>query len=73
MADLTLKDLASKMKGIDIAFLASKTDNGEIASRPMSNNGDVEYDGDSYDFTSEESRMVSDIRRDNDGDVVVHR
>ena len=64
MADLSLKDLASKMKGIDIAFLASKTDNGEIASRPMSNNGDVEYDGDSYYFTYEQSRIVSDIRRD---------
>lgn len=64
MANLTLKDLASKMKGIDIAFLSTKTDNGEIASRPMSNNGDVEYDGDSYYFTYEQSRTVSDIRRD---------
>lgn len=64
MADLTLKDLSAKMKGIDIAFLSSKTENGEIASRPMSNNGDVEYDGDSYYFTCEQSRIVSDIRRD---------
>lgn len=64
MANLTLKDLAAKMKGIDIAFLASKTENGEIATRPMSNNADVEYDGDSYYFTNEDTRIVNDIRRD---------
>lgn len=64
MADLTLKDLAAKMKDIDIAFLATKTDNGEIASRPMSNNGEVEYDGDSYYFTYDHSRTARDIGRD---------
>jgi general stress protein 26 len=30
----------------------------------MSNNGDVEYDGDSWFFTWETSRMVADIQRD---------
>lgn len=30
----------------------------------MSNNGDVEYDGDSWFFTQEESRMVRDIKGD---------
>jgi general stress protein 26 len=48
MVTKTLKDLAEKMRGIDIAFLATKTDDGELASRPMSNNGEVEHDGDSY-------------------------
>jgi len=64
MGHKTLSDLSRKMSGIDIAMLSTKTDDGQIASRPMSNNGDVEYDGDSYYFTREESRLVSDIEHD---------
>ena len=30
----------------------------------MSNNGDVEYDGDSWFFSSEDTRLVSDIQKD---------
>jgi general stress protein 26 len=30
----------------------------------MSNNGDVDYDGDSYFFTTEDARMVADIEAD---------
>lgn len=30
----------------------------------MSNNRDVEYDGDAFFFTSEETSMVADIKRD---------
>ncbi len=64
MSHLTLHDLAKKMKGIDIATLATHTEGGEIAGRPMSNNGDVEYDGDSFYFTYDKARTVSDIERD---------
>lgn len=64
MPDLTLHDLAKKMKGIDIATLATHTDGGAIAVRPMSNNGDVEYDGDSFYFTTDDTRTVADIGRD---------
>ena len=63
MADMTLKDIAEKMKGIDIAILSTHSADGEIAARPMSNNGDVEYDGDSYFFTMEDAHCVSDIQR----------
>ena len=51
MTQKSLADLAAKMRGIDIAMLSTRTASGEIASRPMSNNGDVNYDGDSYVFT----------------------
>jgi general stress protein 26 len=61
MPNLTIEDLAKKMKGIDIATLATHTDGGEIAGRPMSNNGDVEYDGASFYFTMDDTRTVSDI------------
>jgi general stress protein 26 len=64
MSHLSLQDLARKMKGIDIATLATKTHGGEIASRPMSNNGDVEYDGDNWYFTQEDARTVGEIERD---------
>lgn len=48
MADMTIQYLAKKMKGIDFSMFSTNTDGGLIASRPMSNNGDVEYDGDSW-------------------------
>ena len=60
----SLKDLAKKIADIDFAMLTTTTENGELASRPMSNNGDVEYDGDSFFFSDEEARTVSDIQRD---------
>ncbi len=60
----TLAELAKKMRKIDITMLSTHTEGGEIAGRPMSNNGDVDYDGDSYYFTWDRSRMVRDISRD---------
>ena len=61
---LTLHDVSKKMRGIDIATLNTHTEGGQIAGRPMSNNGDVEYDGDSFYFTNGDTRTVSDIERD---------
>lgn len=65
MAEKTLQDVSKIMKDIDICMLTTTTSNGMLASRPMSNNGQVEYDGNSYFFTWEGSRMVSDIELDN--------
>lgn len=64
MTDQTLPDIAAKMRGIDIAILSTKTQGGQIANRPMSNNGDVTYDGNSYYFTYEEAHTVGEIERD---------
>lgn len=64
MSDMTLSDLAEAMRDIDFAMLSTRTEGGDIAARPMSNNRDVNYDGDSYFFTYEEARTVSDIERD---------
>ncbi|HTO33887.1 MAG TPA: pyridoxamine 5'-phosphate oxidase family protein [Pararhizobium sp.] len=63
MPQKSLSEVAKKMRDIDIAMLSTHTDGGAIAARPMSNNGEVEYDGDSYYFTWEKSRMVDDIRK----------
>lgn len=64
MASKSLADIAHDMKGIDIAMLATKTPAGRITSRPMSNNGNVEFDGDSYYFTLDSSRLVAEIAHD---------
>ncbi len=61
MADRTLKDIAEKMKDVDFAMLSTVTDGGAIAARPMSNNREVDYDGDSFYFTCDEARLVGDI------------
>lgn len=63
MSKLSLQDLSDRMRAIDIAMLSTYADNGAIASRPMSNNGDVDYQGDSYYFTFEASRTVADLTR----------
>ena len=60
----TLQDLSKRMKSIDFCFLSTHSQNGTIAGRPMSNNGDVDYDGDSWFFTSDDTLTVADIRRD---------
>ncbi|MCB2377237.1 pyridoxamine 5'-phosphate oxidase family protein [Hymenobacter sp. BT635] len=63
MAHKTLHDIAEKMKRLDIAMLTTETSRGQFASRPMSNNGDVTYDGNSYFFTYDGSRTVQDIEK----------
>ena len=61
MSKWTLEDVAEKMRDIDFAMLSTRTDGGAIAARPMSNNRDVEYDGDSWFFALEDTRTAQDI------------
>jgi general stress protein 26 len=60
----TLADLAEKMRDIDFTLLSTRAQDGSIGARPMSNNRDVDYDGDSWFFTCDDTRMVADIARD---------
>jgi general stress protein 26 len=60
----TIATLAEKMKNIDFAMLSTHTEGGQIGARPMSNNRDVAYGGDSYYFATEDTLMVRDIERD---------
>ena len=64
MAELKLAEISEKMRDIDFAVLSTRTEGGAIAGRPMSNNRDVDFDGDSYFFTCDDTRTVSDIARD---------
>ncbi len=64
MSGMTLQQIAKEMRDIDFTMLVTKTDGGALAGRPMSNNGEVEYDGDSWFFTREPSRLVEDLQAD---------
>ena len=64
MAEKSLAELAGKMRDIDFAVLSTRTASGAIAARPMSNNREVDYDGDSYFFTCADTGTVADIEND---------
>jgi general stress protein 26 len=64
MADKSISDLAEKMKDIDFAILSTRTEGGALAGRPMSNNRQVDFNGDAYFFTCDNTRTVADIQRD---------
>ncbi len=64
MSDKTLPEIAKEMRHVDVAIMSTRTAGGAIAGRPMSNNKDVDFDGDSYYFTNAETQVVSDIEAD---------
>jgi general stress protein 26 len=64
MAQMSLSDLSEKMQQIDFAMFFTRAANGALAGRPMSNNGDVEYRGDSFFFSFENAHTIADIERD---------
>ena len=64
MADLKLEDISEKMRDIDFAMFSTRTSSGAIAARPMSNNRQVEYDGDNFFFTCGDTGTVRDIEGD---------
>lgn len=61
MATMTLEELSSHLKKIDFCMLSTNSGSGRIASRPMSDNGDVEYDGDTWFFSYKDSHKVREI------------
>ena len=60
----TLAEIAEMMRDIDFAMFSTHSTGGTIASRPMSNNRDVDYDGDNWFFSFEDTRLVRDISAD---------
>jgi len=64
MGTMTMPELSKAMGKIDFAMLTTRTDSGQLATRPMSNNGEVEYEGDSFYFSWDSARTVADIARD---------
>jgi general stress protein 26 len=60
----TLSDIAHAMKDIDFCTLTSRSQDGSIGGRPMSNNGNVEYEGTNWFFTLEDTSIVADVAGD---------
>ncbi len=64
MKKASLQTIAKKMKDLDFCMMTTVDGKGVTHSRPMSNNGKVEYDGDSWFFTYEDSNKVQQIKND---------
>jgi general stress protein 26 len=60
---LTKKVLAKQMKQIDFCMMTTVKGNGQLQSRPMSNNRNVEWDGDTWFFAYEDSSQVRQLQQ----------
>ena len=65
MEKASLQTIAEKMKDLDFCMMTTRDEKQVPHSRPMSNNGKVEYDGDSWILTYEDSNKVQQIENDN--------
>ncbi len=61
MKKASLETLAKKMKNLDLCMMVTHDGRNELHSRPMSNNGKVDYDGDSWFFSFDYSNKVKQI------------
>lgn len=61
MATYNLATIARYMRELDICMMVTQSKRGTLNSRPMSNNGDVKYNGNSYFFTYEGSQKIKDL------------
>ena len=56
--------IAALMRDTDLCMLTTRTADGALHTRPMSNNGQVEFDGDVWFFSDRDSRKVKEIGKD---------
>lgn len=70
MKKTSLKTIAEKMKNLDFCMMTTTDGRGVSHSRPMSNNGKVDYDGDSWFFSFEDTNKVHQIEKDHKVNLV---
>lgn len=58
-----IKKVSGMMRALDFCMMTTRSSDG-LRARPMSNNGEVEFDGDVWFFSAADSRKVEDITRD---------
>jgi len=58
-----LQKLRELVKDIDFCMLTTVDEKGDLHSRPMSSNGDIDPEGDVWFFTSASSHKVSEIEK----------
>ena len=59
---LTIQDISHEMKKIDVCMMTTRNSMDMLESRPMSNNRDVDYAGESYFFTLDSMQVVRDLK-----------
>ena len=59
-----IPQIASLIAKIDICLFATRGEDGELHARPMSNNGQVEWDGQSWFFAPSDGRLVAELQAD---------
>ena len=60
----SITQVANMMRDLDYCMFTTRAEDGGLRSRPMSNNGEVEFDGDVWFFSAAESRKVAEIEVD---------
>ncbi len=55
-------DLVEALRDLDICFMTTAGEGGTPHSRPMSNNGEVEWDGTNWFFSHADTNKVRDIK-----------
>lgn len=59
-----IRKVAKLMRDLDFCMFITHTARGGFHARPMSNNGEVEFDGDVWFFSAADSRKVREIEAD---------
>ena len=57
------KLIAKIMRDLDFCMFTTITTSGHLSARPMSNNRNVEYDGDVWFFSPSDSRLVKELQQ----------
>ncbi|MBC7850415.1 MAG: pyridoxamine 5'-phosphate oxidase family protein [Chitinophagaceae bacterium] len=63
MATRSLSYISTKMREIDICMMSTSGARGKLSARPMSNNKDVKYNGESFFFSLSNTQKVKDIQQ----------
>lgn len=63
MAKPTRDDVIAIMKQMDLCFMVTK-DGESLCSRPMSNNAQVDWDGDNWFFSNGDTRKIDQLEAD---------
>jgi general stress protein 26 len=59
-----IKQVAEIMRDIDFCMFTTTSADGGLYGRPMSNNGEVEFDGDIWFFSGADTRKIQEIKAD---------
>ena len=59
-----IPQIAALISRIDICLFSTRGEDGQLHARPMSNNGQVEWEGSSWFFAPSDGRLVAELEAD---------